>query len=455
MAVINKSAKKSAKKRAKKNDKLNVLLSAAMALPGMSAHAQEVGVRSDSVTLDYNHAEYKESDDRMEVEVDQLSITVPIASQFELKANMVKDVISGASPVMYIARPIDIDKPEMVKQAGASIKDERDVLEVAAAYYGSNNYVSTKIGHSEEDDYEANFGGIDYIHYFNNKNTNLLAGYALSDDEAWNVHFSEGSSNFDPFLDKTRVRDRKQQDFMVGVNQVLSKNDHIQISLTSVNASGDLSDPYKKVYIQDQDNFDIPTIYNNIGGTPEALEQFTVQAIEDNPLVSEISEEFRNSMGVYADSRPDNRQQNILLLRYSRYFEFADAGMHLDYRYSDDEWGATSATIEAKWSQALPGGVIVTPGIRYYSQDSADFYQPIFVSKPSDNYYSSDYRLAGFGAYSYKLAIDKTFFEQLSLRVSYEYYEREYDLAWSSSSSGSSVDDYNYDLFSFSLGYRF
>lgn len=432
-----------------------MLLSATMALPGMTAYAQDAGVRSESVALDYNHAEYKESDNRMQVEVDQFSITVPIASSYELKINAVRDVVSGASPVLYLTGD-DADTPVMVKQAGASIKDTRDVLEVSAGYYGANNYLAAKIGQSKEDDYEAKFGGIDYIHYFNSKNTNLLLAYAQSNDEVWNVHFPEGSASFDPFLDPIVVRDRKQQDVMLGVDQILDRNIHLQVSLTLVDLSGDLSDPYKKVYIEDEDGFNIPLRYQSFGGTPEALESYILNDFIPNaPFGLTLSESLRNAMGVYKDSRPNSRQQNILLFRYSRYFEFADAGLHLDYRYADDDWGATSATIEVKWSQALPWGVIVTPGFRYYSQDSADFYKPVFTTKPSNNTYSSDYRLAGFGSYSYKLTVDKTFFDQLSLRLSYEYCDRQYDLAWSSSSEGTAVDDYNYDLISLSLGYRF
>ena len=381
MAVTNKSAKKGANK---KGDKLNVLLSAAMALPGMAAHAQEAGVRADSVKLDYNHAEYKESDDRMDISLDQLSITVPIASRFEFNANIVKDVISGASPVLYLADSVG-EEPVMVKQAGASIKDERDVLELAAGFYGSKDYVSAKIGRSEEDDYEATYGGFDGVHYFNNKSTNLLYGFSQSNDEVWNVYFpNETSSDFDPFLDETVVKDRKQVDQMIGVDQVLGKKSHIQLSLTSVKATGDLSDPYKKVYILDEDILGILGIYNvQGGGTPEGLEEYILSdEFDELPFGLELGEGLRNAMGVYGDSRPDSRQQTILLVRYSQYFEFADAGLHIDYRYADDGWGSTSATIEFAWSQALPGGVIITPGIRYYSQDSADFYKPVFETKP-------------------------------------------------------------------------
>ena len=443
----------------KKSEKLKILLSAAMALPGMPlvvspAAAQDAGLPPERVTVDYLHANYQESDERMEIEVDHLSITVPIAGRFSVGASFIQDRISGASPVFYLATPND-DVPVMVKQAGASIQDTRDVVELSAAWFGAEQKVAANLGRSKEDDYLSNFVGIDYQRYFNRKNTTLIVGFAHSEDEVWSVYFPPGSSSFDPFLDNSGKGKRRQDNLQIGVEQLLDQNSRLLLSLTSVNSRGDLSDPYKKVYVQDADQSPIliPDLYESFGGTPEDLEEFILNIFETFGVLP--TPELRQTLGVFDDNRPDQRQQAMLLARYSRYIEFADAGLHLDYRYVDDEWEARSMTLEASWKQALPAGFLLTPSVRYYSQDSADFYRMVYAEERADGLYSSDYRLAGFGALSWKLSLEKTLWDRLALRASYERYQRKYDMAWSSSSRGSEVDDYRFESITFSLGYGF
>src|SRR5262249_21359438 len=62
----------------------------------------------------------------------------------------------------------------------------------------------------------------------------------------------------------------------------------------------------------------------------------------------------------------------------------------------------------AAWYQSLPGGWRLVPGLRYYSQDSARFYAPFFDTNDA-RYFSSDYRLGGFGAISAHLDLRKRF----------------------------------------------
>jgi hypothetical protein len=71
----------------------------------------------------------------------------------------------------------------------------------------------------------------------------------------------------------------------------------------------------------------------------------------------------------------------------------------------------------------------VIPRFRYYSQDSADFYQPVFNGSTSSySFYSSDYRLAGFGALSGGIKLSKEITElkplkQLRFQAGIEYYD--------------------------------
>ena len=429
-----------------KSDSLNALLGAALALP--SVVEAQTDTKPESASIAYNHTYYSESDDRMDVDIKQLSALVPIADNFSISANLIKDVTSGASPVLYLANTGE--EPVMVLQAGASIKDTRDVYELGTSYYHDAFTLSGSVGQSKEDDYEADFLSLQYSHFLNTKNTILSASLGMSNDEAWNVYFSEDSDSFDPFLDPVDRNKRQSRELKLSWDQVITPKIRAQAALTYVHYDGDLSDPYKKVFIRNEALISAATTFQVLADNdPEALEQIIIDS------GTEIDSDLRETFGIFDEIRPNEREQLIPLIRYSQYVETLDGALHLDYRYSSDDWGADSHTFEAQWRQSLPFGFILTPAVRLYTQDSADFYETVYVSKPEDNIYSSDYRLAGFGATSYQLSIEKTIIDRIFLQLHWENYQREFDGALSDESKGSDVDDYEFDLISFSFSYTF
>ena len=179
-------------------------------------------------------------------------------------------------------------------------------------------------------------------------------------------------------------------------------------------------------------------------------------------------------------------------MRYVQHINAVDAALHFDYRIFSDDWGITSHTFEADWAQPLGNGWTVTPRIRYYSQDAADFYTPYLVTpqsqtsnvvdgsgrdilvdvnnpdngkeyffdpdtggyvdaqgndaselgnngelinktKPFDRNklpanFSSDYRLAGYGALSGGVTVSKQFAKGIALDVGFEYYTHQASL---------------------------
>jgi hypothetical protein len=186
------------------------------------------------------------------------------------------------------------------------------------------------------------------------------------------------------------------------------------------------------------------------------------------------------------EQRPDERNQWTGNMRYVQHITAVDAALHFDYRIFSDDWGITSHTFAADWAQPLGNGWTVTPRVRYYSQDAADFYTPYLVTpqsetsnvvdgsgrdilvdanspdngkeyffdpdtggyvdaqgndaselgnngelinktKPFDRNklpanYSSDYRLAGYGALSGGVTVSKQFARGVVLDVGFEYY---------------------------------
>lgn len=376
----------------KKTDRMAAFISATMALPGIAVQAQDAGVRSDNFSLSYNRASYTESGSRMEVDADQISLTAPIADRFEVKLNAIKDVTSGASPEYYVQGP-DL-KPVQVLQSGASIKDERDVVDMTFGYYGDDQYIAANLGTSEEDDYDASFWSLDYRYNFNDKTTTLLLSAARTSDDVWRAD-----------VPGININQRTKTDLLVGVNQILDRNSSLQLSLTQSRSSGSLSDPYKRAFIGDL-SADIP------------------------------------------ESRPNERTQTLLASRYSRYLPGNGSALHVDFRYAFDEWGANSATLEIKWNKKLDDAWMLSPSLRYYTQSNADFYDLYFNTTPADGDFSTDYRLAGFGAISAKLKVSRPITETISFSVMFEHYDRRYFFVLDDSSIGHEVDDYQMNLIS-------
>jgi len=106
---------------------------------------------------------------------------------------------------------------------------------------------------------------------------------------------------------------------------------------------------------------------------------------------------------VVPDQRPESRQQLTWSAQLRRFFRGADAALHLDYRYYHDNWEVDAHTVDLAWHQNVGHGVRLVPGLRWYSQSQAFFYEPYYATPRSDGLASSDYRLSPYGALSASL----------------------------------------------------
>ncbi len=382
------------------SDSLKVLMAAALALPGMAAQAADPNVRNDSIVLSYNHAKYSEDHNRMDIDVDQLSLTVPLGDRYEVKLNTIQDKTSGASP---FANRVVSGQPVMILATAASIRDTRRVADLTGAYYGDEFRADVNIGKSIENDYIAKFISTNYSRYLNDKATQVSVGVAYSDDTVWDKWYNI------PNARPSVYRGRHKHDLVLGLSQVLDKNSVLQVSLAHGYSFGHLGDQYRRA-----------TVFN--GKVP----------------------------GFIPDTRPDNRTQWTAVARYSRYFDAINSGLHLDYRYSKDSWDADSHTVEGKLRTSLGGGFFVAPGLRYYTQKHAHFYDLFFSKMPDNKLVSSDYRLSTFGAITPKLELVKTFKNGFLARASFEQYDRKYSLG-KSGGRGSKIDDYKARMLSLSV----
>ncbi|MBI3562383.1 MAG: DUF3570 domain-containing protein [Gammaproteobacteria bacterium] len=147
-------------------------------------------------------------------------------------------------------------------------------------------------------------------------------------------------------------------DLLLGITQVMSRQDLVQFNINAGKESGYLTDPYKILSVVD---------------TNGAL-------IFPDPYVHE--------------KRPDNRGRMAFYSQWSH--QFTSDVLRLAVRHYSDTWGISSNTLDAHYRLELGQRQYLEPHYRYYKQTAADFYHTSLRSSDLAglNYASADYRLA-------------------------------------------------------------
>jgi len=401
-------------KKIEKSNILAQLTCAAFALPGLVQTAS-AGRVEETYNADFQYGHYSESNKRMDIDIFEGAISAPIGKSMTANVGLVRDVIGGASPVYNIRDPATGKIRQVISGAsgasnynscGDSICESRDAISGGLTKFFDRGSLSGGGGFSREHDYMSKYfntaGSLD----FNKKLTTLNFGASVAFDEVTptGIGASPGIQRNADCGDKCS---KTSMQYLLGISQVINKDSLILSNITFGYHSGFLTDPYKQA-----------TFYLHTG-----IGFFDNTAITIN------------------EKRPRERFEWAWLTQYVRHFEqFKHAALHADYRFSTNDWGINAHTVEFSWHQPVAEGWQVIPRFRYYSQDKADFYQPVFDSTVTFNQivnnapasngfnaFSSDYRLAGFGTISGGFKVSKEFTElkplaQLKFQTGFEYY---------------------------------
>ncbi|MGX2030564.1 DUF3570 domain-containing protein [Methylocaldum gracile] len=315
-------------------------------------------------------------------------------------------------------------------------RETRTMPVFGAKYYFDEATLALSGGYSLEPDFKSSFGSINLSHEFNQKHTTVSAGYSLTSNDIsrGTVHStdSEHSHDNDDSPNYPELREESVfHGFSTSIAQVLGKNTLFQGTASYTNQSGYLTNPYKYVYVRGEI-------------TPEEYYEIS-QAKAGTIDWKSVTNLEVVGIELFRERRPDERNQWAFSGRLNRHIPALDASLHFDYRYYFDDWGIDSHTFELKWYQPLPFGIMAAPSIRYYSQSQADFFAPYFLAPRADGYYSSDFRLSGFGALSGGITFSKQFTKGIRLEAGFEYYSHAGDLKLGGGGAGDYAD-FNYFL---------
>ncbi len=340
---------------------LTALLGAAAALlPAAHSHAAST---DEATTLaSYRFSDYDEDalapasvigdGKRYHVLSQEFDIDSKLADgQYGLKLDATHEVMSGSSPWFVLpdanGRPIQV-------LSGATIHDHRSALSAAFTTDPTTSTNTTySASYSAERDYHALAAGIERSQALSSA---LTLGYGGS--------YSHDVIEPTDAVAYNRIEraTKNTASSFASLAWVLDKSSVLQAGVQLNLERGYLSDPYKLYSYGD---------------------------------------------ALVPERRPDERAQAAALLRYRRSFADIDASLHVDYRYAQDSWGLHSHTLEVSWYQGFGNGWRIVPALRYYSQAAARFYSPFALIADGRNYYSSDYRLGTFGAFSTSINLRK------------------------------------------------
>lgn len=211
--------------RPRLGDKAGAIIAAALALPGVVAHADSAPEHG---VMAARYLYYKDSQpglDRIRVNAPSIYVLAPLSPQWAVDGSLVSDSVSGATPRYHTS----------ISGATPHMSDRRLAGNVQVTRYFERSNYSAGLAGSNENDYNSRAGSLlaNFSSDDNNRTWNLGVGYA--NDRI-------GSSN-DPTLDERR----RTTEFMVGVTQAWTANDLLQLNLTFNRGRGYFSDPYKDV----------------------------------------------------------------------------------------------------------------------------------------------------------------------------------------------------------------
>lgn len=205
-------------------DRAGAIIAAALALPGVVAHAENAPERAE-VAIKYLH--YQDAQpglDRIKVTAPSLYALVPLSPQWAVEGSLVSDSVSGATPRYHSA----------ISGATPRMSDLRHAGDVKVTRYLERSSYGLGLTHSQEHDYESTALSLDtsFSSEDNNRSWNLGLGFASD---------KIGSTN------DASLHERKHTtELMAGVTQAVTSSDLVQLNLTFNAGRGYFSDPYKE-----------------------------------------------------------------------------------------------------------------------------------------------------------------------------------------------------------------
>ncbi|MER2997897.1 DUF3570 domain-containing protein [Pontibacter populi] len=275
-------------------------------------------------------------------------VNVPLDTMTNLNVNFGMDFYSSAS-----SDEIDYNV------SSASSSDTRTHLNVGISR--SNNARRTikgiTIGGSTEYDYQSISVGVNWAKISVDGNRELSLG-ALAYFDTWSLIYPIELRGQGELLS-----DDKRQSYSLSatLSQVINQKMQAALSSDIVYQTGLLSTPFHRVYFREQELPDIERL-------------------------------------------PDSRYKYPVGLRFN-YYTSDYLTMRFFYRFYTDSWGMTANTVELETPIKIGPFFSFYPFYRYHTQTAIDYFAPYKEHTSTEEFYTSDYDLAGINSHKAGLGV--------------------------------------------------
>ena len=290
--------------------------------------------------VDTRYQYYQEDNNRIRVDSDYSLFSIDLSDTVLLDGTLLYSVISGASPTGLPPSKPGGQVPVV------ELTDERIASNIGLTAQLGNHSLKGGFSYSYESDYLSLGGSVQDTIALNEKNTELVLGFAYTRDTVG----ANGSN----------LKEAKRSfDWIVGLNQLLGPNTLLSFNVGIGQKQGFLNDPYKRVLIDGD---------------------------------------------VYYENRPGRKLEELLFLQLTHFIEPWDASVELSYRFGHNDHGSNSNTaMLAFYKYLFDKRLVIRPSFRFYTQTAADYYATEFSGNPT--YYSSDYRISAEQTFNYGLQV--------------------------------------------------
>jgi hypothetical protein len=364
------------------------IVAAALALPGVAAAENA----PEQTTLGFKYLYYQDYQpglDRVQISSPSIYLLTPLGRNWSVEGSLVADSVSGATPRWHSS-----------VSSASRMDDERTAGDLRITRYFRRAAIGFGLAYSKEDDYESRAMSVDARLATDDNNTTVAFGTGYSDDK---ITPNETGGGLPPGTEESK----RVNDFMVGVTQVLTRDDIVQANLTHARGRGYFSDQYK-----------------------------------------------------FNDNRPRSRDQTALLLRWNHHFGAVNGTLRSSWRSYRDSFEVKAGTLGFEWAQPI-ARLTVTPSFRYHTQSAAKFYvdptpgvdfPPVIPVDPP--YYSVDHRLSAFGAMTAGIKVALPLGKSWLIDAKADYYEQRSE--WRLGGEGSpGLAPFKAQFYQVGLYYRF
>jgi len=341
------------------------------------------------------YLQYNESDDRVDVIAPSLEVNKDFGTDYTLNVKVVGDSVSGASPTYSDTssgasaynRGV-VSNVSNINKQNIEFDEDRAFTSIGLTKrFENRDELTLAYSKSYESDYDSNTFSMSYLKWADeSKNRSFDTTVTYQDNTILIKEcdpFNYACSLSDAISGASSEEESSLTQLQFGMTQIIDESSLAKVSLFYSTEDGYLSNQY----------------YNIV----------------------------RNSNTVEAERKPDEREAYGFGLKYFK--NFGELTTKLGYSYYTDDWDIDAHTITVDNYYELNPSLTLGFGLRYYTQNEAEFYNdsPDFFT--TQLLASMDEKMSDFDALSYKSSLTYTYNEKLSYDIGVNYYDQSRDLS--------------------------